>query len=356
MRKVHSYNAEDYFEPVVNRAGELKIIAREHYLLSSREVLEIPPNLSVELDRHSTLGLSGPVDFAGFIDPGFIGDLVFELRSDELRDVTLDSGAMPISQLRLFRSKVPDKIYGQKSGANYQGQVGIRPAKHFNAIDFAEMARDYPKLSKRVLTQDADLLLKHRTSGEGFQWISPERAKKLITEINSGFWHWRYDCEPDESILQPIPYVVIFDNQGNVYSYVRASNIQNYGDMRLHGKHSIGLGGHILQKDSPDFVTSCLNREVFQEEVKVSGEYRQPLLLGTLFARDKPVDRVHFGLIYCVGVKGSVKQKEDSIKKNSGRMISIEQIAADPEIGEKYETWSRILIPKLAEMYSRTWN
>jgi deoxycytidine triphosphate deaminase/predicted NUDIX family phosphoesterase len=352
LSKKEFYDAEDYFEPVISEEEKgVKIKKGEYYLLSSREVLSIPPHLSVQLNRHSTIGLSGPVDFAGFIDPGFQGDLVFELRSDEPSNISLENEGIPISKLELFRSNPPDKVYGKGIGSNYQSQTGIRPAKYFTPFDFKFAAKDYKKLSREVLVQDKKLLLMHRSRELGFEWISPEKFEPLKRCIQEGFFHSRYDCESDEDILQPIPYVLAFNPEGQVFSYVRASNIEDYGDKRLFGKHSIGLGGHIIKPDAPDYIEKCTHREVFGEEVEIEGSHTAPKLQGTLVAYNTSVDRVHFGLIYTLLVNGTVRKKEASI--DSGRMIAISNIMHDPLYEKKYETWSRTLIPLLPQLHSK---
>jgi len=71
-------------------------------------------------------------------------------------------------------------------------------------------------------------------------------------------------------------------------------------------------------------------------------------------AYDKPVDRVHFGLVYVIPLakRGYVAPKEASII--TGRMISLDEIEKDRQAHEKYETWSNKLLPLLPEIYSRT--
>ena len=44
------------------------------------------------------------------------------------------------------------------------------------------------------------------------------------------------DCESDEEVLQVIPYVLLFDESKKIFTYIRASDIKDYGDERLFGK------------------------------------------------------------------------------------------------------------------------
>jgi dCTP deaminase len=350
LSKKGVYEAEQFFEPIIVKGDNRQAIIRrgEYYLFASKEILKIPPHLNVELKDHSHVGFVGPLHFAGFVDNGFAGDLVFEIRSDEFESIVIADG-MPISVLDVFRTVVPDKLYGPDIGSHYQGQVGPKPAKYFLPFDFALAARNYEKLDRTVLVQDASILLGNRQKAQGFEPITPDRGAVLLRDIADGFFQSRYDCEFDEAVLQPIPYVVFFGPDNTVFAYVRAENIADYGDQRLFGKHSVGLGGHIIAADSPDYIPRCIQREVFAEEVDVTGNFSTPVLVGTLMAYDKPVDKVHFGLIFAAKTDGSVKQKESSIKV--GRMVPIADILNDQFRDRKYETWSRVLIPQLQNIY-----
>ncbi len=130
LRKLGEYEVENYFEPKLKDDRPMRILKGEHYLFASKEILKFPPHLSGEVKAYSHVGLTGPVHFAGFIDSGFEGDLVFEIRSDEMSGMVLEDG-MPASKIDLFRNDVPDKIYGETIGSNYQKQTGPRPSKFF---------------------------------------------------------------------------------------------------------------------------------------------------------------------------------------------------------------------------------
>jgi dCTP deaminase len=345
LSKTNTYEAEEFFEPVVLKEKFLQLKQGEYFLFSSKEILKMPLHINSELNSHSHVGFSGPLHFAGFIDNGFNGDLVFEVRSDELTNVALEDN-MPISRLDVFRTAVPDKIYGNSIGSNYQQQVGQRPSKHFKTFDFKFAAKNYKKLDREVLVQDAKLLLSCRKNPEGLERVSENDLALLCDYIQDGFFHSRYDCEFDEPILQPIPYVIIFGPNNTVFSYVRTSNIQDYGDARLFGKHSVGVGGHIIKDDNPYYIFKCVNREVMEEEIEIAGAFSLPKLVGTLMQYDLPVDRVHLGLIFTMHVDGLVKPKENALI--SGRMVPIEEIIKEPQ--EKYETWSRVLIKEIENL------
>jgi dCTP deaminase len=352
LSKTEFYDAEEFFEPVENRKGKVRLYGGERYLIASKGILHIPPHLSSELRRHYGTGMRGTWDEAGFIDPGFKGDLVFEVGIGEAGGITLNQDdERRVSALEFFRTnQKPDKLYGEKeTGSHYQKQLGPRISKHFKAFDYERAARNYRKLDRDVLVHDARILNRFRKTKSGFEPIEPEVAERLGKEVEErGFFHSRYDCETDEDVLQVIPYVLLFDQSRKVFTYIRAVSIQDYGDERLFGKHSIGFGGHITRDDGPNYLERCLEREVMEEEVRIEGGYSPPKLVGTLMAYDTPVDRVHFGLIYVTHVKGTVRANEASI--TSVGMKSFNELVQNPKL---LETWSRIVVPHLCDFYEK---
>jgi len=151
-----------------------------------------------------------------------------------------------------------------------------------------------------------------------------------------------------------LPYIVYLGKDHTVFSYVRASEIEKYGERGLFGKHSIGVGGHINEGDAPEYVKNNLRREA-TEEVRITGVATEPKLVGTILARTRKVDRNHFGLTYVVSVNGRVMIRKKERSAISGEMIPIDKLLKDKEAFKNYETWSRCLIPHLGELYELAW-
>ncbi len=345
LSKKGFYDVESFFEPVLQKSRAISIKKDEHYLLVSYEVLSIPPHLSAELRSHSHVGLDGKLHFAGFADPGFKGDLVFEIQSHE--NMQIEDG-MPLSRLDIFRTdEIPDKLYGEDIGSHYQSQKGPRTAKYFKPFEIDHAAKKISKLDRLVLVQDAKVLTAHRKNREVFE--QADNTTLLFNDIRNGFFHSRYDCEDDELVLQPITYLLIFGPNSTIFSYIRAENIKDYGDRRLFGKHSIGVGGHIIPSDGPAYINLCLEREL-NEEVEIKMRLSEPKFVGTLIQYNTPVDRVHFGLVFTIHAD-EVRTKESSL--HSGRMIDIKELTNDSDYPQKYESWSKTLIPHLSNLYEQ---
>lgn len=343
LARIEEYEAENFFEPVMRVNGTVQIRRGEHYLFASREVLKIPDHLNVELKSSSHIGLRGDIHFAGFIDPFFRGDLVLEIRSHEIENVALTEDKIPISTINLFRNMTPDKVYGSGIGSHYQGQLGPKAAKYFKKFDYAFAARNNDKLTRSVLTLDKNVLRRNRKSSSGFEFVNENEVDALMKDIQDGFFHSRYDCESDEDVLQVVPYCLVFDKNNRIFTYVRSEDIKDYEESELLGKHSIGVGGHIILNDAPNYVRNGLERKL-KDEVDIIGRKSEPKLLGTIMAYDIPVDRRHYCLVYALHCDNA---KKNAKSMNSGRFIHLEEIIKDPNMNKKYETWSRILIPRL---------
>ena len=132
IRVTGEYDMQRYFEPVTSVKGEVEVKSREYYLFGSKEVFDMPEDLSAEAYQHSSTGISGPLHFAGFIDNGFQGNLVFEVRSDEMSNMRIFDG-MPISKVDFYETEDAGKQYGDRIGSNYDGQRRIQVAKYFSS-------------------------------------------------------------------------------------------------------------------------------------------------------------------------------------------------------------------------------
>ncbi|NUT52385.1 MAG: dCTP deaminase [Saccharothrix sp.] len=105
--------------------------AGEFALAHTAETVTIPPHLVAQLNGKSSLGRLGLAIHitAGFIDPGFTGQITLELFNCSRHQVKLTPG-MPIGQLVLMRLTAPaERPYGHPElRSRYQGQTGATPS------------------------------------------------------------------------------------------------------------------------------------------------------------------------------------------------------------------------------------
>lgn len=108
------------------------ILAPKEFILgSTKEKVNIPDFLVARIEGKSSLARKGlMVHTAGFIDPGFEGNLTLEITNHSGVPFQLDVG-MKIAQLAFQTLDYPaQRPYGHPNlGSHYQGQVGATPSR-----------------------------------------------------------------------------------------------------------------------------------------------------------------------------------------------------------------------------------
>jgi predicted NUDIX family phosphoesterase len=141
-------------------------------------------------------------------------------------------------------------------------------------------------------------------------------------------------AEDDPAHKQLIPYVVVRDGD-RVFLMQRTDA---GGDARLHGRASIGVGGHLNPvDDGEDALMAGLRREWFEElEAEWQPEFR---LLGLLNDDSNPVGSVHLGVVFTVEADGravAVRERD----KLTGAFVAADVVDA---AWDRLETWSQLV-------------
>src|SRR5256885_13897859 len=117
-------------EPFVLHPGEF-------VLGQTLERVRLPDDLVARLEGKSSLGRLGLVihSTAGFVDPGFGGNLTLELSNLANLPITIYHG-MPIGQISFMRMDGPvERPYGSgDAGSKYQGQAEPPPTRYFKNL------------------------------------------------------------------------------------------------------------------------------------------------------------------------------------------------------------------------------
>ena len=151
-----------------------------------------------------------------------------------------------------------------------------------------------------------------------------------------GRYELRDRMEVDPGFKQVIPYLVLRD--GERYFLMRRTAAG--GDARLHGRYSIGVGGHLNPGDGG--LLGGLRRE-WDEEL-VAAFVPTFRLIGLLNDDTTEVGAVHLGAVYVADAAGlPVAIRETD--KLTGTFV---EPAAVQEVVEGLETWSRLVFEFLA--------
>jgi len=148
---IHPNRAEEVDEYVretyVEEGDEFILHPGDFVLGTTKERVEIPDDLVATVEGRSSLGRLAVVVHAtaGFVDPGYRGQITLELSNLGAAPVALSPG-MRVSQLVFTELKsTSTRPYGSERGSKYQDQVGPRASKiqddpEFIATDEANAA------------------------------------------------------------------------------------------------------------------------------------------------------------------------------------------------------------------------
>lgn len=176
----------------------------------------------------------------------------------------------------------------------------------------------------------------------GFEpFADGERDGWLDRIREHGFFVERRHAETQPDLKQVIPYAT-FERGDDLFLMRR---LGKGGEARLHGKLSVGVGGHINPVDgAADALDAGLRREI-EEEVAVDGTWRaEPA--GVLNDDSTAVGAVHFGLVYRVFVEGDVRVREnDALEGSLTPRAEVARLLREER--PRFETWSALLLDRL---------
>jgi dCTP deaminase len=118
-------------ETVVDDGDEFILHPGDFVLGTTRERVEIPHDLVANVEGRSSLGRLAVVVHAtaGFVDPGYRGQVTLELSNLGTAPVALTPG-MRVSQLVFTELSSPaDRPYGTDRGSKYQDQQGPQASR-----------------------------------------------------------------------------------------------------------------------------------------------------------------------------------------------------------------------------------
>jgi predicted NUDIX family phosphoesterase len=150
------------------------------------------------------------------------------------------------------------------------------------------------------------------------------------TVERTGRYEPRAAMEVDPSFKQIIPYLVLRDGP----RYFLMQRTSAGADARLHGRYSIGVGGHLNPGDGG--LLGGLRRE-WDEEL-VAGFVPEFRLVALLNDDTTPVGAVHLGAVYVADVEGRPVAIRETDKLLGG-FAEAPEVAA---VAERLETWSQL--------------
>ena len=180
----------------------------------------------------------------------------------------------------------------------------------------------------------------------GLEILGDAEMRDLAARMQAlGFFVERRHAELDSSLKQVIPYCVVV-RRGEVFVMRR---LDGGGEARLHGKRSVGVGGHINPVDGggADVVAKGLRREV-EEELHVDGPW-DVRTVGLLNDDSTDVGSVHVGLVGVVTTDAEVRVRETHALE--GRFVSLDELHGMlREERATFETWSALVLDRIDDL------
>lgn len=180
---------------------------------------------------------------------------------------------------------------------------------------------------------------------EGFTRCGPELLGALC---NKAFFMERDQAETDFDHKQLIPYV-LFMNSFAVFNYYRSPT---GGEGRLHGKRSVGVGGHVNPPDNIHYselgvaemaLTVGMLREIEEEVTAFHKDGPTSLrFVGVINTEEVEVGKVHLGLVYLCQLRDMnlTPRKEGNMYEHGYHAVKHLQ----QEHYEDLEPWSKIAV------------
>lgn len=184
-----------------------------------------------------------------------------------------------------------------------------------------------------------------------------EMFKIIEEETEDGKFYGLMDrnlCETDDNYLQVIPYITLMDRvTGNIFVYTRG---EKGDESRLHGKCSVGIGGHIDNSITTTFVDLVLQETIreIKEEVGYDFDDNDVIKLKEsieneshfIYSENDDVSLVHIGLSVVFDVDVSKLNNFEDGVITKGLWMDPESLY-DTDLPFTLEDWSKLSLELL---------
>jgi predicted NUDIX family phosphoesterase len=175
----------------------------------------------------------------------------------------------------------------------------------------------------------------------------PSLDAYLERAAGHGYFVERPHAEQNSGIKQLIPYTLVL-HENHIFVVRRKPG---GGEERLHGKRSVGIGGHINPVDEPsgrsELVFTAARREL-DEELVIAPDYSLTPV-GIINDDANPVGSVHFGVVLVARLQSASAEVREHDTLEGAFMPIDEAVALAKEPDSNFETWSSLILENLQE-------
>ncbi|MHC5063407.1 MAG: hypothetical protein ACYTG5_05480 [Planctomycetota bacterium] len=183
---------------------------------------------------------------------------------------------------------------------------------------------------------------------QGFHGLDEGSAPELLSALETrGRYAEREEAEVTPAWKQVIPYCAL-QHREQIFCVER---LASQGEARLHGRLSVGIGGHINPQDgtSKGLIRRALSREL-REELELPDEpLPEAQVVGLLNDESNPVGQVHFGLVHLVTIPDERSDLRDKlgIRENAKMRGGFRALVGCSGLWQdraRLESWSRLFL------------
>lgn len=203
------------------------------------------------------------------------------------------------------------------------------------------------KMDEMILVVPRDILFENEKLTFQGTLSEPELVDKIGSNLERNFSSIRRgEAEEDPTLKQPIPYAVI--RRGDkLFGYTR---LEGGGEVRLHGKISLGVGGHMNDNPNLDsfkgLLLENLEREINEEiNIKTESDYELNIV-GFINDDSDEVGRVHLCILIVIDVDNEAEVTVRETNQLEGKWFTIDELLSD-EVYSRLENWSQITVDTL---------
>jgi predicted NUDIX family phosphoesterase len=188
-------------------------------------------------------------------------------------------------------------------------------------------------------------LLESLGTFQGLQFAVDRYLPAMLSRENN-FFAPRSSAETDPTLKQIIPYAMV-SSAGKVLRYKRG---KKSGEQRLVAKASIGIGGHMNDRDEGLFAMDAdaylagVQREI-EEELVIAPPLRNRVV-ALINDDSNEVGRVHLGVVHLVELPQPIAEKRESTILNI-EFLTPQQLRSERDT---METWSQICLEHLEKL------
>ena len=202
--------------------------------------------------------------------------------------------------------------------------------------------KDYFQGSK-FKTEDPELFERiSKAIAENYRSIRRGSVEEVYKDLE--------ECaERNQAYKQPIPYIVI--KKGD--KYFTTERLAGAGESRLHGKISMGIGGHMNPilgyNNFDDLLKENTLRELNEElTVKDNGLPINIEMLGLINDDENEVGKVHIGLLGQIVLDGTQDVEVLEVEQLKGAWHTLDELLEE-DVFERLEAWGKIVVEAAKE-------